>query len=164
MFDAATTSFLALSASPSLDTVLQEMPTIERFVVLMYDRTCAATHVNDARKYLFTQKGRSIECIPPTSAALLEHTKRAVFQAGYVWGQALKLLPDLPSPAEWGWVRENAKWEPFWSSLSQAAVSCQELLRCGCNPEKGCRGKCKCFKAAMLCTALCRCGGNCDRD
>ena len=31
---------------------------LERFVVLMYDRTSEATEVNEARKQLFTQKSR----------------------------------------------------------------------------------------------------------
>ena len=38
---------------------------------------------------LFTQKGRSIEGIPPTKAALIQHTKRATYQAGYCWGQVM---------------------------------------------------------------------------
>ena len=75
-FDTATASFLAISSSPSLESVLQEMPTIERFVVLMYDRTCEATEVNNARKYLFSHKGRCIESIPSSYAALLVHTKQ----------------------------------------------------------------------------------------
>ena len=38
----------------------------EKFVILLYDRTCSETSVNAARLYLFTQKGRQIEDIPPT--------------------------------------------------------------------------------------------------
>ena len=51
------------------------MPTLEHFVVLMYDRTTMCTQVNDARKALFTKKGRSMDAIPPTAAALV-HTPR----------------------------------------------------------------------------------------
>ena len=42
--------------------------------------------------------------------------------------------------------------------LSTASKICQELMKCGCSPEKGCRGQCKCVRANMLCTALCKCG------
>ena len=35
--------------------------TVERFVVLLYDRTSGIMNVNDSRKYLFTQKARSLE-------------------------------------------------------------------------------------------------------
>ena len=54
--------------------------------------------VNEARKMLFTQKGRSIELIPATRAASLQHVKRAVYQGGYCWGQATTPMAVLPAP------------------------------------------------------------------
>ena len=42
---------------------------LERFVVLMYDRTSDCLEVNEARKQLFIQKSRPLEAIPPTKAA-----------------------------------------------------------------------------------------------
>ena len=42
----------------------------EKFVVLLYDRTCSEASVDAARMFLFTRKGRQIEAIPPTRAAL----------------------------------------------------------------------------------------------
>ena len=66
------------------------MSVLEAFVVLSYDdHTCTETTVNLARKHIFTTKGRSMDNLPPTRAALLQLTKRAVYQGGYVWGQAL---------------------------------------------------------------------------
>ena len=62
-------------------------------VVLLYDRTSVKTVINDACKQLFVKKGRQFDTIPPTRAALLEHSKRPVLQAGYIWGQALTLKP-----------------------------------------------------------------------
>ena len=38
-------------------------------------------------KQLSCRKGRALEAIPYTQAALLQHTKRAVYQAGHCWGQ-----------------------------------------------------------------------------
>jgi hypothetical protein len=40
------------------------------------------TQVNDASKALFTKKGRSMDAIPPTTEALVQHTKRVAYQAG----------------------------------------------------------------------------------
>ena len=54
---------------------------LERFVVLMYDSTSECLEVNVARKQLFIQKSRTLEIIPPTKAALEQHTKRASYQA-----------------------------------------------------------------------------------
>ena len=77
------------------------MPLIERFVVLLYSITSTALTVNEARQELFSEKSRAIEKNPPTQAALFQHTKRAVYQAGHVWGSALIDKPQIPSPQEW---------------------------------------------------------------
>ena len=138
------------------------MEAIERFVVIMYDCTSAIQNVNDARQKLFAQQGRLLENIPPTSAALRQHLLRAVFQAGYVWGQSLVKDPVIPSPDAWGWKQDGTKWKPVWTSLPQAQQSCYELIRCGC--KQGCRGHCKCVKANLQCTALCACSGDCAQD
>ncbi|KAL9978412.1 hypothetical protein ACROYT_G015925 [Oculina patagonica] len=129
-----TTTFIRLSERPTCEEVVSAMPMIERFVVLMYDRASSIQNLNLARKALFTQK-------------------------------CLEQCPELPSPSEWGWKRsESQLWEPLWTTLPEASKACQELLKCGCNPEKGCRGHCKCVKAELDCTALCKCGGECERN
>ena len=83
-----------------MQDVLDAMPVLERFVVLMYDRTSQCQRVNDVRKVLFAQKGRTLENIPPTADALLQHAKRVAYQAGHCWGQCLVSVPELPSPGE----------------------------------------------------------------
>ena len=57
---------------------------LERYVVLLYDRTSDQSSVNEARKQLFTQKSRSLENLPPTQAALVQHIKRASYQANQI--------------------------------------------------------------------------------
>jgi hypothetical protein len=85
------------------------MSQVERFVVLMYDRTSDTMEVNEARKQLFTQKSRTLENIPPTQATLRQHIKCATYQAN-IWNHALVPDPELPSPSDWGWVKEAAGW------------------------------------------------------
>ena len=128
----------------------------------MYDCTSSETTVNQARKELFTLKGRAIERLPPTQAALIEHTKRAAYQAGHCWAHVIVAVPELPSLEDWGRKRKEAGgWEVNWTTLPEAAKACCELLRCRC--KKGCIGQCKCIKAALQCTALRHCGGLCPR-
>lgn len=134
------------------------MSVLERFVILLYDRTSDLVKVNDARKWLFTQKSRMLENIPPTQAALIQHIKRASYQAN-CWNKALTPNPELPSPTDWGWRKDDTGWQPLWTTLPEASQSCYELIRCGC--KKGCTGRCKCVKAALKCTALCSCSGEC---
>ena len=73
----------------------ETVSTIERFTVLLYNRTSGETSVDAARKELFIQKGRMMEEIPPTKDALLLHLKRSVFQGAHCWGKTLHLSQDL---------------------------------------------------------------------
>ena len=80
----------------------------------MYDRTSTCMKVNDARKDLFTHKGREIEAIPPTSDALRQHARRSTYQAGHCWDNSLVPSPPFPCPSEWGWVKVvNDMWVPL---------------------------------------------------
>ena len=81
-FPVLTPVFAALS-SPVPEVASDMMAVIEWFVVLLYDRMSGYVLVNQARKEMFTKKGRNIELIPPSQSALMEHTKRAAFQAGH---------------------------------------------------------------------------------
>ena len=162
-FNDVTRAFCDLGSTPV--SITESMELLERFVILLYDRTSTDISVNHARQQLFTKKGRKIDALPPTQAALSEHTKRAAYQAGYVWGQMLVAEPELPPPppSDWGW-KKNAvgQWEAQWTLLPEAVLACRELIRCGC--KKGCRNQCKCRKAALQCTALCLCDGHCGDD
>ena len=158
-FPEVTSAFHTLASTP-LEISNTCIATLERFVVLLYDRTSNKTTVNDARKQLFVKKGRQFDAIPPTKGALPEHCKRAAYQEGYIWGQALTPSPTLPSPQDWGWTLEGFLWRPFWTTLSDVLGSCQKLIRCDCN--KGCWRRCSCVKVFLRCTALSKCPDECD--
>eukprot|EP00794_Sanderia_malayensis_P004061 gene4061-4613_t len=50
-------------------------------------------------------KSRDIDVIPPIKDALHQHSLRAAYQAGYVWGQSCKKVQALPDPTLWGWKK-----------------------------------------------------------
>ena len=155
-----TPAFCALVARPIPQTIEEWLGPLERFMVLLYDRTSSQECVNEARKHLFTQKGRQIDGLPPTQDALIQHIKRATYQAGHCWAQIMIAAPELPSPSEWGWSKKaEGGWEVRWTTLPEATEACRELIQCGC--KKSCRGRCKCQKASLQCTAICLCGGLC---
>ena len=83
------------------------MSAIERFVVLLYDRTSTCSDVNLVRKMLFAKEGRSLEGIPPTREAREQHVKICIYQGGYYWGQTLVPSCTLPSPWDQA-LTENA--------------------------------------------------------
>ena len=152
-----TSAFNELLCMPS-EVSEGSMLLLERFVVLMYDRTSESMEVNDARKQLFSQKSRTLDNIPPTLAALKQHIKRTCYQVN-CWNQALVMDPEMPEPSDWGWTKETIWWQPLWTTLPEASKSCHDLISCRC--KKGCTGHCKCAKAALKCTALCLCSGDC---
>lgn len=160
VFPEVTDIFVELSSVPQ-EVSDDNLLLIERFFVLLYDRTSTVMKVNSMRQHLFSKRARTLEHIPPTEAALRQHTLRAAYQAGHIWGQTLAKQPVIPSPEGWGWKREG-DWKPIWTTLNQAQDICYELIRCGC--KKGCKGQCKCVKANLSCTALCNCGGNCHQE
>ena len=159
-FDDVTPEFVYLAHQPH-DIPHEIMIAIERYTILAYDRSSELTSCKDARMQLYASKGRLMENIPPSFAALQQHTKRAVYQAA-CWSQSLHPIINLPSPMDWGWCREGqGPWLPYWTTLPEACKACRELLKCGC--KKGCKvHMCGCKKAALKCTALCLCGGHCE--
>lgn len=71
------------------------MEEIQRVVVLMYDKASQCVTVNVTRMDLFARKGMTIDNIPPTEAALLQHTTRTCYMASQVWGRCLE--PTSPT-------------------------------------------------------------------
>ena len=157
-----TDAMLKLSCVPS-DIQENIMHTIERFVILLYDRTSTCTDIDKAWRKMFAKK-TNVKQIPPTKAALEQHVKRATYQGGHVWGQSLLVAPalplPLPLPTSWGLTKTvNGLYEPNWTTLPETSKVCCELVSCKC--KKGCVKRCRYKKAALHCTALCACEGEC---
>ena len=81
-----------------LEDITNHTESIEKFAVLLYDRTCTISKVNDYGKDVFARKGPLLEGITPTSDALMQHLKRALYQASYCWGQSLIANQELHDP------------------------------------------------------------------
>ena len=99
------------------------MQKLERVVVITYSKGCGLAKVNETRHRLFTCGKKTLENIPPSRAALFEHTKRALLQASFYWNRATFVHQEIPDFREWGWQREN---NGIWLPLTtyQNATSC----------------------------------------
>ena len=163
-FDKVTEAFKVLSKGPE-DIDIHTQKLIERFVVLLYHKNSGCTSVNGLRKELLTG-GRSIEIIPPTSGALLQHDRRTAYQGGYLWGNASVKQQNLPEAEQWGWCKDNeGQYKPLWSKDPIASKGCKQLVRCKCSGKHGlfkCTGRCSCKGMKQPCTDLCQCKGTCD--
>jgi hypothetical protein len=160
VFPEATNALLCLSLTGT-EIDQPSVHVLERFVIIMYDRTSECTVLDTARKELFTKKCKLLESLPPTSSAFLQHVKRSVYQAALCWCHCLERAPQQHDPSLWGWVKDDSKWSPLWTTLPEVSASCRELIHCSC--KKGCTGRCKCVRANLVCTALCHCDGECSR-
>lgn len=82
---------------------------------------------------MFATKNRPLTAIPSSRAALHEHTLRAAYQAGHIWGRADQIYQDdLPAPISWGWMEVEEKWVTLWLKKNKVWKS---LDTCGCNTQ-----------------------------
>ena len=136
------------------------MPTLERYVVIMYHRTSDIHSVNEARQELVEVYHRLPERIPPTRGALLEHTKRSVHQGGLVWGQKFIRMPEIDDPVHWGYNKNDQGYLPNWTDDPLANEVCIEFIQCGC--KTNCSFNCKCHNIGTKCKKSCGCKGKCN--
>ena len=126
---------------------------IERMTVILYDKTSPLSSVNETRRELFCHKNRAMYKLPPTKDALLQHTRRAVYQAG-VWTMSTQTHLVVTSPQDFAWTKVSESWVPVWMTIPEVSRSCSELVKCSC---KGDCTNCKCSKANLNCSPLCKC-------
>jgi hypothetical protein len=92
-FPEATQKFLEISSNPiaAINISSDVFKALERFTVLVYDKTFDSESVNQTRLNLFCKKSRSFENLPPTQDALFLHVLRAIYQSA-VWMMAHKVI------------------------------------------------------------------------
>ncbi|KAG0721106.1 hypothetical protein GWK47_047115 [Chionoecetes opilio] len=71
VFDELTPALVHLSTGTA-DISDDVVAVLERFTILLYDRTINLVNIDEARQALFTKKGRAMEAIPPTRGALVQ--------------------------------------------------------------------------------------------
>ena len=69
-YNEVTNEFNLLSDKPSEDCVNESVENIERFVILLCDRSSECLRVDAERKDLFPKKGLSVDNISPRASAL----------------------------------------------------------------------------------------------
>ena len=94
-----TKAFLYMVSNPHLPITVeaQHFQRLEHFTVILYDKTSDLEFVDEARRELFCYKNRTMENIPPTQDALLQHCKRVGYQAG-IWTTSDMAQQQTPPP------------------------------------------------------------------
>ena len=87
-------------------------------------------NVNSARMELFGQKRQAVDKIPPSQNALLQHTRRAVYQAG-IWTKCIISEQTNTWPTGYSWLKVRNSLEPVWSTILEASKACKEFAKYG---------------------------------
>ena len=143
---------LGKRAQPTADI----LSNIEKLVCQVYVPNTTINSVKELTWWLFGKKQAQSETLPPTQEALRQAIKRANYQA-FVWNLVTVPEPQLPSPDTLGWTLEDDKWVHIMTSLPLAPEAIIQLVKCGYVKSRCSSSRCKCRKAGLKCTDLCRC-------
>ncbi len=113
--DEFTTVFKELGNQPK-EITSSQMDKIEEFIRVLY--TVSETSLGaDRLKKIMKSTNDDLRKLPPSREALLQHTKRSCYQAGYIWQECVSDLV-LPDPKLWGWLFDEIQGLiPCWLSV-----------------------------------------------
>ncbi len=103
---------------------------------------------------------QGVDKLPPTQGAWVEHIRRAHIQC-HMWLQDLVLNPSSLDPLSMGWKIQDNKYLPILSQIPPAPDAVLQLVRCTCEKSQ-CSKRCSCRSNNVVCTELCKCGGDVD--
>ena len=130
---------------------------LEKFLCSVYaPDNCVIRKIPDLRWELFRTKNLEGEKLPPTLPTFFLHILRCNFvtmrDKSYT-----NAHPTLPPLTETGWEIVDGTIVPMRCLSPPAPKAVLELVKCGCDPVKGCKNKCSCVKNNLPCTPLCKC-------
>jgi len=145
---------VCVGESPDVDSVTATEA--EAFIFLL-DKVSnrIPTIADEARYLLFCQKAQSNLQLPLASSSLLQHIRRANYQA-YVWRKALVPRQDLPTLAGNGCMIQGNFLFPQLMTKLPAPESILELVNSQCS-KSSCTQKCSCNNNRLACTEACKC-------
>ena len=158
--DKLTRVFAELSAKPT--TLLSEqINVLERFILYVYYGKCTGDDIDVQRMREFEHSTHSnLQLLPPSKNGLLEHLKRAAYEAGWVVYQCIENV-ELPDPQNWGWKRiGNGRFVPQWQLCDNPIDPITVVTNtCMCVTAKC--NNCTCSKLALDCLPFCKCQRGC---
>ena len=136
-----------------------QLDSIEKFVVEVYYPNKKTVKLILKRKEHFTRLADpNLRNIPVSRKGLLEHTRRACLQAGWLWREG-KSNVAAQDPTNWGWTKSDGKFVPKWHTLDEDTDVLKVIQVCNC--KKALCKKCKCTTNNMACLPFCACQQKC---
>ena len=141
----------------NVELCMESKASCEKLVCAMYTSKDAGNTADDTRYWLFCQKQKRNENLPPTSNSLQHHIQRANYQA-LVWKLSLKAVQNLPSPNGQGWNIISGALSPVLMTREPAPSALLALTSCRCQ-KSACNKDhlCQCKANNLVCTEACLC-------
>src|SRR6218665_1920828 len=153
-FPDATQTFMKLSSQPQLVNS-HDLDVLEKFTVVLYDRSSSESNVDSDRRTLFTQKNRPYNKIPPTRVVCLVSTcASCCIPCRLDTYGVRRLFPMQDYHIQTNGAVKKEKMG-HWTDNNQIADVCHALKKCGCKNE--CSGRCTCKRTRLQCASLRTC-------
>lgn len=137
---------------------------LQAFTCKLYTASTKTEDINTARHQLLCTQHGELESsqLPPCEDCLFMHAMCANYQAG-IWRASLQQHPQVPSPLEHGWARnDDGQLTVEWMRGSPAPEAVLQLLSCNCS--RRCKlPECQCMSSGLKCTNLCK-SQTCDNQ
>ena len=114
--------------------------------------------MNKLRVKVATGRDVSLVRLPPSEAALKQHSLRASLQT-QIWTASHVAIPHIPSPLEYGWRKGKDSLQPVYFEGPMSSDFLQDLVY-SCKCKSTCKKSCVCFEQNFTCTDLCSCQGS----
>ena len=151
-------AFRDLSFCPSLELVEKHLPLIESYLCHTY----GSKQIIELDRFRFDRfrfsTSDDLRELPPCSDALREHLKRAAYQAGWLWGNALE-QQACPPVDHWGWLIDDNKLFIKWKTLDCGQELTKAIGICSCRTNR-CLS-CSCATRKVKCLIFCKCKRSC---
>jgi hypothetical protein len=74
-----------------------------------------------------------------------------------IWNNDTVVKPNLPMPKEYGWELNDGRWIEVMTTQPPTPDAVIHLIKCGCGSSRCATRQCKCKRAGLKCTELCKC-------
>ena len=82
-------------------------------------------------------KDNDLRRLPPSRVPLVDHVKRACYQACFIW-QETRYDIDLPDPENWGWGMIDNTYKPRWQQQDCPVKVSKLIDTCSCQ-KRSCK-------------------------
>ena len=137
------------------------MKVIEMFVLEVYYPNSETSSLDSEReRHYIRLVDSNIRHLPVSLRDLNEHIKRACYQAGWLWQEALN-NSIVQNPTDWGWICKDGRFVPNWQVCDDNVIDVHTDIQVCSNCKKAFCKRCKCKLSGMKCLPFCGCQRKC---